>query len=383
MAKRPVTRDLFSDLDDDVEDVARTAATPEVPERAPASTPAAPATAASMPVLSDDRVRDGLLFIGDPHLEGRVPGFRCDDYPTVALRKFRWCLEYAKKNNLQPFLLGDLFQLPRDNPNWLLSELFDCLDEPLPAIYGNHDIRENTLNEHDSINLLFSSGHLRLLTEPWVGKIGTLTAVVGGAPWGTAVPKKFDKTEHGAGLVVWLTHHDITVPGYDAGRLKPKDSPGIDLVINGHIHRRLETVTKGSTHWLTPGNITRRARSDASRDHVPSVLTVRPLDGEVKSGDDKFAFHVDERQQWIAEWVPIPHAPFDDVFHGDVQADAEDDDTEQSGFVSDLAQLTHLRTDTGAGLIQFLQSNLKQFEQPVADEIMRLAGEVTSGEEDN
>lgn len=27
----------------------------------------------------------GLLFIGDPHLEARVPGFRKDDYPQVVL----------------------------------------------------------------------------------------------------------------------------------------------------------------------------------------------------------------------------------------------------------------------------------------------------------
>jgi len=88
---------------------------------------------------------EGLLFIGDPHLEARVPGFRCDNYPEVILKKFRWCLNYAKANRLQPFLLGDLFQLPQDNPNWLLSEIIDCIDEPLPAIYGNHDVRENFL----------------------------------------------------------------------------------------------------------------------------------------------------------------------------------------------------------------------------------------------
>ena len=49
----------------------------------------------------------GLMFIGDPHLESRVPGFRCDDYPQVALKKMAWCLKFARQENLQPVLLGD------------------------------------------------------------------------------------------------------------------------------------------------------------------------------------------------------------------------------------------------------------------------------------
>lgn len=328
-----------------------------------------------------DRQRAGLLFIGDPHLEARVPGFRSDDFPAVALRKFRWCLDYARQNNLQPVLLGDLFQLPRDNPNWLLSEVFECLVEPLPAIYGNHDVRENTLNAHDSINLMITSGHLRLLNdEPWIGTVDSHTVVVGGSPWGTKVPREFDKASVGADLVVWATHHDITVPGYDAGRIRPGDRSGIDVVINGHIHRRLQTVSHGNTHWMTPGNITRRVRSDAARDHVPAVLVIKPTARAPAEHKNKFAFCVDEKQNWVAEWVEVPHAPFDEVFHGDVQPDEEE--TEASGFVAELKQLTYRRTETGAGLMQFLDANLKQFEQPVADEIMRLANEVTSGEND-
>ena len=95
------------------------------------------------------------MFIGDPHLESRVPGFRKDDYPATALAKFRWCLQFARDNKLQPFLLGDLFQLPQDNPNWLIGEVIaairETIDAPLPAIYGNHDVRQNSLKSNDSI----------------------------------------------------------------------------------------------------------------------------------------------------------------------------------------------------------------------------------------
>lgn len=389
-----MTEFLFPDFDDEQDVVPAPAkakaAALEAAEIEPSSTasPAAESDAAEEPLAIErlkashpPQQRSGLLFIGDPHLEARVPGFRCDDFPVVALRKFRWCLDYARKNNLQPVLLGDLFQLPRDNPNWLLSEVFECLDDPLLAIYGNHDVRENTLNAHDSINLMFTSGHLRLLTEPWVGTVDSHTVFVGGSPWGTRVPKDFDKVAAAADLVVWVTHHDITVPGYDAGHIRPNARPGIDLVINGHIHRRLETVTHKNTHWMTPGNITRRVRSDAGRDHVPAVLVIKPAAKAPRKHKNKFAFRVDEKQNWVAEWIEVPHAPFDEVFHGDVLPDEEEG--QSSGFVSDLTQLKNRRTDTGAGLIHFLKTNLTQFEKPVADEIMRLAKEVTSGEFDD
>ena len=51
----------------------------------------------------------GLLLIGDPHLEGRIPGFRKDDYPNVILQKLTWALDYAAEQHLLPAILGDLF----------------------------------------------------------------------------------------------------------------------------------------------------------------------------------------------------------------------------------------------------------------------------------
>ena len=44
-----------------------------------------------------DRDYQGLLLIGDPHLEGRQPGFRKDDYPVAILEKLQWCLHYASR----------------------------------------------------------------------------------------------------------------------------------------------------------------------------------------------------------------------------------------------------------------------------------------------
>jgi hypothetical protein len=307
----------------------------------------------------------GVLLIGDPHLEGRAPGFRKDDYPTVILEKLAWCLNYAADHSLLPAILGDLFDKPRDNPNWVLVRLLEILRGEVLGLYGNHDVHYNPqLTEDDSLCLLVRCGRIRLLSpeSPWRGEMTGRPVMIGGSSYRQPIPERF---VHDAGdgrdrpLTIWLAHHDILIPGYDKGYDKPREIEGIDLVINGHIHRRLAEVQAGGTLWLTPGNISRRSRSDATREHVPSALRI-----------DVTA------ESYAASYVEVPHLPFDEVFHDAVIETAGAPGA--SGFVAGLAELQARRTTGGAGLMEFLQQNVGQFEPTVADEIMTLAREVTS-----
>ncbi len=313
-----------------------------------------------------DRNYSGVLLIGDPHLEGRQPGFRKDDYPQVILQKLTWALDYADEHRLLPAILGDLFDKPRDNPNWLLYHLLGILRaREVLALYGNHDVHFNPeLTADDSLQLLVQAGVLRLVTaeDPWRGIMNGRTVIVGGSSYRHDIPESFAAGETADGnppLVMWLTHHDILIPGYDDGRIKPREIAGVDLLVNGHIHRRLEPVECGRTTWITPGNISRRSRNDASKLHVPSVLavTVQP---------DSYA----------VDYVTVPHQPFDEVFHaGVIETIVED---RPSSFVEGLAELQARRTDSGAGLMHFLEQNVGQFAPPVTEEIRRLASEVLS-----
>ena len=307
----------------------------------------------------------GLLVIGDPHLEGRVPGFRKDDYPRVILDKLQWGLRYAQAHRLLPAILGDLFDKPRDNSTWMLGSLLDILaGTECIGLYGNHDCADPELCDHDSLSLLVKAGRLRLLDgAPWRGSMNGCPVIVGGSSYRQRIPPRFDAS-NGAdappALVFWLAHHDVKVPGYEEqGRIDPHEIEGVDLVINGHIHRRLEDVQAGRTLWMTPGNLSRRSRSDATREHVPSVLRIDVTE-----------------QGYTRQFVEVPHKPFDEVFHSilaDTATDASD-----SVFVAGLAELQARRTESGAGLIAFLEKNLPQFEQPVADVIRSLAQEVTA-----
>lgn len=306
----------------------------------------------------------GLLVIGDPHLEGRTPGFRKDDYSHVVLDKLEWSLRYAHAHRLLPVILGDLFDKPRDNPTWMLGSLIDLLTgTECIGIYGNHDCAEPELSNHDSLSLLVKSGRLRLLDgQPWRGLMNGRSVIVGGSSYRQQFPNQVEGANSVGSpppLVFWISHHDLIVPGYEEqGRIQPREIDGIDLVINGHIHRRLPDVQIGRTLWMTPGNISRRSRSDATKDHIPSVLRIDI-----------------EESGYTRQFVEVPHQPFDEVFHA-ILAEAPTVGP-ASAFVAGLAELQARRTASGAGLVAFLEQNVSQFEQPVAVEIMALAQEVT------
>lgn len=306
----------------------------------------------------------GLLLIGDPHLQGRAPGFRKDDYPSVILDKLAWCLDYAASHRLLPAILGDLFDKPRDNPNWMLVRLLEMFDREVIGLYGNHDVHYvPQLTDDDSLSVLVKAGRLRLVShdEPWCGSMNGREVVIGGSSYRQELPQRFDcrASTDSPPLVVWLAHHDVLIPGYDEGRIVPQEIPGVDFLINGHIHRRLEDVVAGRTRWLTPGNISRRTRNDATRQHVPAVLR---LDVSL--------------QGCAVSYIEVPHRGFDDVFHEAVTDAAPG--VGGSAFVSGLAELQARRTLSGAGLMEFLQQNLTPFEADVSQEILNLAQEVMS-----
>lgn len=304
---------------------------------------------------------DGLLFIGDPHLASRGPGARKDDYPNKILRKFEWCLNYATEQRLLPCVLGDVFDKPRDNANWLLGELCAMLvGRELIAIYGNHDCKEDSLGDDDTLSILVKARFVRLINErdPWRGTINGREVVVGGTPYGAHAPQVTDIFWDGISqkaLVFWMTHHDLMVPGYVSGRIDLFELPGIHVVVNGHIHSKCEPIVKGRTTWINPGNIARIRRS--SRDHLPAGLRV-----DITADSYRLSY------------IEVPHERFADVFHDEVRL--EEVERSESAFVLGLAELQARRTVAGEGLQAFLDKNMNQFEPPVAQEITKLSKEV-------
>lgn len=321
----------------------------------------------------------GLALIGDPHLSSRVPGFRRDDYPRTALAKLQFCLDQVAEQRLLPVLLGDVFDRPRDNANWLVGELLSLLARhEVLTIYGNHDCRENSLTDDDTLSILLKSGHLRLLSAeaPWRGTIAGRPVVLAGSSWGQPVPDSFavdeakptEKAEAaeeaesaGNPLVVWVTHHDLQTSSEMRTGIRPNERPGIDILVNGHLHKRQDPIVTGETTWIIPGSLTRLERSETSRTQAPSFLRIDI-----------------EADGWRLEFAEIPHEPFDEVFFEAAKLPQLED--LESSFVRGLAELQAHRTESGAGLVYFLAQNLPGFEEPIAQEVLALAELVTGRE---
>jgi predicted phosphodiesterase len=320
-----------------------------------------------IPTQHPPRSHTGLLCIGDPHLASRGIGFRKDDYPRTILGKFEWALTYAEQHRLLPIVLGDLFHYPRDNANWLIVQLLELFDQPILTVAGNHDCNANTLCQDDTLSILAAAGHVHLLDQrgPWNGLMRGTSVTIGGTCWGQELPERFNPTPGTKpGLVFWITHDDFDFPEFQWSKVGCREIPGVDVVINGHIHRPCEDLRAGSTTWLNPGNIARLVRDDVTRNRKPSVL------------------HIDiDAGHWTKQIVEIPHLPFNDVFLPTIHDQPLS--TDESLFIRGLAQLESLKTAGGAGLMAFLDQNVDQFEPAIATEIRTLAREVLDASEND
>ncbi len=310
-------------------------------------------------------VYQGILLIGDPHLASRTPGFRKDDYMEAILKKLEYSLTYAKEQHCLPIILGDLFHWPRDNSTRLLTRLIRLFEkQQILSVTGNHDTTDQLLQDDDSLALLSAASSIYLIDRqgPWKGLVNKTSVLIGCSAWNEPIPDSFQGDDES--FTIWITHHDVLFPGVEQGREKPRELSGINLVINGHIHRPLPDQVHGMTTWMNPGNIARVQRSDKVKHAVPSVLKLIPF----------------EDLSWKTEKIKVPHEAFDKVFYplnGNY-------DTKSliggSAFIQGLKEIESMRTSGGAGLVDFIQKNIGKFEKEVAEVILNLAKEVCPNE---
>lgn len=302
-----------------------------------------------------------ILFIGDPHVCAYAPGYRLDDYARTVIEKLDFSLKTAAKRRCLPIILGDLFHVPRDNPNWLLVALIEMFQPHEPwVLVGNHDKHEARLTGDVSLAVLKAAGCIRLLDRQ--GPVDTVMVsgrrvLIGASPDWTGLPGEVAREDHD--FVVWVTHMDLRFPGYEAGKTDLKEIGGVDLIVNGHIHLPKVPQRHGRTLWANPGSIARISRSIHTLKVQPSITIWIP-------GEERL------------ETVPVPHRPFEEVFPplGDGESDQESGRIiDESMFIKGLENLALRKTSEGVGLKSFLQANLNQSE-PVDQLIWELYEEI-------
>jgi predicted phosphodiesterase len=311
---------------------------------------------------------NGLFFIADPHLADVPPGQRLDGYLEQIMSKLEACLDRARELGMVPVLLGDLFHRPRDNSNRMLVELIRLFGprtgpDRVWALVGNHDKYQSRFTEDVTIAVLEAAGVLSLMKEDgpqFSLETGAGRALVCASPDGAPLPKAYERQDGDPETVIWLTHHNIKFPEFEDRAYAIRELPGIDWLVNGHIHRPQPTVTMGRTTWANPGNITRLTFTRRSMVREPAAAVWTPGCAEL--------------ERW-----PVPFLPFDRVFP-DQELPPESQETEgESNFIKGLERLAWRRTHEGMGLRQFLQDNLTR-ETPEGALIWELYEEVTHGE---
>jgi DNA repair exonuclease SbcCD nuclease subunit len=306
----------------------------------------------------------GLFLIPDPHVAGSPPMQRLESYMDDILAKLAACLEAAADRDLVPVVLGDLFHWPRENPNVLMVALIELFGPHRPyVLVGNHDKYQARFTTDTSLAVLGAAGVVRVLADPGLFlRLVTPTgvALVGASPDGTPLPVA---VEAGPGeTTVWLTHHSIGFPDNLERHIKIREIPGLDWIVNGHLHRSQPTVVAGRTHWANPGNITRLKFNRRSKERRPAAAIWRPGVADL-------------------EFWPVPHRPFEEVFPDQEFPPEEVEPKEaKSRFLEGLARLAWRRTREGAGLKEFLEANLNP-EHPETPVIWELYREVTHAPE--
>ena len=308
---------------------------------------------------------EGLFMVCDPHVAGTPPGQRLPGYSEQILDKLAACRDEAARLEMPFVIMGDLFHWPRDNPNSLLVSLIELFRPYRPwVLVGNHDKYQARLTPDVSVAVLEAAGCVNLLAEPGPAlrlRTSSGEVVVGASPDGSPIPAQYQKS--GDETVVWLTHHNINFPDYLEKHVHMRELPGVDWVINGHIHRNQPTIRKGCTRWANPGNITRLKFSRYNLDRELNAWIWRP--------------GCEDLEPW-----PVPHLPFSEVFP-DQELPAEpvkDEETGRSAFIEGLERLAWRRTHEAVGLHDFLKANLNP-EQPESALVWELYEEVVRGDE--
>ena len=306
---------------------------------------------------------EGLMIVCDPHVAATPPGHRLEGYREQVLAKLAACLEQARTLNLHTVIAGDLFHWPRENPNSLVVELIELFRPHQPSVLvGNHDKYLARFTRDVSLAGLDAAGAVRLMSEPGPAFLLETPAgqvLAGGSPDGSFLPRQVDRD--GALETIWFSHHNITFPDHEGLVLEPREIPGLDWLVNGHIHRPQPMVAAGATRWCNPGNITRLTFSARTKARVPAASIWRP--------------GAQELETW-----PVPILPWEKVFPDQPFAPEPDAKERHSLFLKGLERLAWRRTQEGLGLKDFLSANLspEHAETPL---IWELYEEVAGGKD--
>lgn len=220
----------------------------------------------------------GLLFVGDPHMSSRKPGRRLDaSFSETVAGKMDQAFGIAAERDYYPIILGDLFDDERDSDPAMLTRVIRSLagsaKRPL-TIVGNHEKTQFFLTDDTALAALREARVIDTLERAGARAIVLVDGkrvLVGGTPYGQDFPESVAelRAQHRADWVVWISHHDLAFQGAYPGSSSIPSIEGVDMLVNGHMHKPTPPVELGSMTAFNPGNIV--LMSVDCRDQKPAV----------------------------------------------------------------------------------------------------------------
>jgi DNA repair exonuclease SbcCD nuclease subunit len=212
---------------------------------------------------------------------------------------------------------GDIFHKRTFQNYELVNRLIRFLDAwkrcfKCWSIIGNHDVSLRTLSiEGQPLDNLFASGALSYIPPEGIN-FGEV--VVYGRDFRRQQTVDYFKARTGITDVttVMVTHANLLPTGhsfYGDFINYDKLDPGVDMLLNGHLHKGYESVQVGQTMYICPGSIARVSRDD-TRDAVECVYC--------EFYEDKGSFKF-----WP---IRIPLTPYDDAFKETVYVTPESEE---------------------------------------------------------
>ncbi|WP_422661648.1 AAA family ATPase (plasmid) [Paenibacillus sp. EC2-1] len=231
-----------------------------------------------------------ILYWTDPHIMGRNPGARIDNYPEAIFRKVLY-LEHVCKTDRPDVMVigGDLYDSPRiaDSIKTRYNRVFRRIRKMGIKIYlvpGNHDLFGYTLDTVDqtAIGVMASSGVINLLTREISektegilikGSDGTTVAI-----HGQEFHKDIDKDPQRDYEINRNRNADWNILFSHGMLLKDSFHPDVrftltkdvktkaDMVVNGHYHPGYEVHEFNDVIFANPGSTGRDEYS--KRDEV-------------------------------------------------------------------------------------------------------------------
>ncbi len=238
--------------------------------------------------MSEDLLAvEGLLFIGDPHVWSKKPGRRLDDdFCATVCGKLEQACEIAAEKRLLPVILGDLFEDEEDSDLRMLTLVARALGKsplrPL-CIVGNHEKTQFYLTDDTALAMLRETKVIDTLERSGIRQVLACEGLrigLGGTPYGQDLPSDLTEERSRLGLdwLIWVTHHDLAFNGAYPGAAEIREIPGVDILVNGHMHKTTAPVSAGKMMAFNPGNITRMSAD--CRNQEPSVWAWAPSKGK-------------------------------------------------------------------------------------------------------